>query len=176
MCVGSVCTHPPYNDKSQPSVFFFLIPINNNPFLKSSRSQILVCVTSHRPRPLPLLLIDTGVLPSTRPEWSVISPPLFRCRSRCRQKFLLSDWGVLFLDVIMNIAVIIYSRHLSRWRRSGILLFIKGMRLLIYIHASMFTQIIHDPASSSEEESIRFFYESLQIAFPNNVLVRKFHG
>ncbi len=36
MCVGSVCTHPPYNDKNPPGAFF-LIPINNNPFLKSSR-------------------------------------------------------------------------------------------------------------------------------------------
>ncbi len=35
----------------------------------------------------------------------------------------------------------------------------------------MFAQIIRDPASSTEEACIRFFYESLQIAFPNNVLV-----
>ncbi len=25
MCVGSVCTQPPYNDKNPPSVFFYLI-------------------------------------------------------------------------------------------------------------------------------------------------------
>ncbi len=37
-------------------------------------------------------------------------------------------------------------------------------------------RIIRDPASSTEEVSIRFFYESFQIAFPNNVLVSKFHG
>ncbi len=40
----------------------------------------------------------------------------------------------------------------------------------------MFTQIIRDPASSTEEVIIRVFKESLQIAFPNNVLVRQFHG
>ncbi len=40
----------------------------------------------------------------------------------------------------------------------------------------MFAQIIHDSASPKEEVSIIvFFYESLQIAFPNYVLVSKFH-
>ncbi len=39
----------------------------------------------------------------------------------------------------------------------------------ICLNASMFAQIIHDPASSTEEVSIRYFYESFQIAFPNNV-------
>ncbi len=34
----------------------------------------------------------------------------------------------------------------------------------------MFARIIHDLASPTEEVSIRIFYESLQIAFPNNVL------
>ncbi len=34
MCVGSVCTQPPYDDKNRPSVFFFLstkifIPFSN---------------------------------------------------------------------------------------------------------------------------------------------------
>jgi len=64
----------------------------------------------------------------TRPEWTVIRPPLFQWQSRCRQGCLLSDWGVLLLDVIMNIAVVIYSRHLSRWRRSELRLFLKRMR------------------------------------------------
>ncbi len=76
----------------------------------------------------------------------------------------------------MNIAVVIYSQHLSRWRRSGLRLFLKGMRLPIYLNASMFARIIRDPASPTEEVSIRLFYEPLQIAFPNNVLVSKFRG
>ncbi len=46
----------------------------------------------------------------------------------------------------------------------------------IYLNASMFTQIICDPASLTEEVSIRFFYQSLPINFPNNVLVSTFHG
>ncbi len=36
----------------------------------------------------------------------------------------------------------------------------------IYLNAFMFAQIIRDPASPTEEVSIRLFYESLQIAFP----------
>ncbi len=46
----------------------------------------------------------------------------------------------------------------------------------IYLNAFMFVQILRDPASPTEELSIRFFYESLQITFPNNVLVSKFRG
>ncbi len=39
----------------------------------------------------------------------------------------------------------------------------------------MFARIIRDPASFTEV-SIEVFYESLQIAFPNNVLVSQFRG
>ncbi len=46
----------------------------------------------------------------------------------------------------------------------------------ICLNASMFARIIRDPTSPTEEVSIRVFYESLQIAFPNNVLVSQFHG
>ncbi len=45
----------------------------------------------------------------------------------------------------------------------------------IYLHVSIFARIIRDPASPTEEVSVRFFNESLQIAFPNNVLISKFH-
>ncbi len=48
---------------------------------------------------------------------------------------------------------------------------LKGVRLPICLNASMFARIIHDPASLTAEVNIRFFYESLQIAFLNNVLV-----
>ncbi len=65
----------------------------------------------------------------------------------------------------MNIAVVIYFRHL---RRCGLPLFLKGRHPPICLNVSMFTQIIRDPA---EEVSTRLFYKSLQIAFPNNVQV-----
>ncbi len=38
MCVGSVCTHPSYNDKNPPSIFF-LNPYFKIPFLKSGCSE-----------------------------------------------------------------------------------------------------------------------------------------
>ncbi len=44
----------------------------------------------------------------------------------------------------------------------------------ICLNASMFARIIRDLASPTEEESIRVFYESLHITFPNNVLVSQF--
>ncbi len=38
----------------------------------------------------------------------------------------------------------------------------------------MLSQIIRNPASPTEEVSTRFFKQSLQTAFPNNVLISKF--
>ncbi len=73
----------------------------------------------------------------------------------------------------MNIAVVIYSLHLSRWRRSGLPLYWKGIHPPICLNASIFVRIIRDPASPREEVSVRFFNESLQIAFPNNILISK---
>ncbi len=62
-------------------------------------------------------------------------------------------------------------------RRINVTFVLKGMhRFPICLNASMFARIIHDPASSTEEVSIRIFFESLQIIFPNNVLVSQFHG
>ncbi len=62
-------------------------------------------------------------------------------------------------------------------QRINVTFILKGMRRSpICLNASMFARIIRDPASSTEEVSIRVFYESLQIAFPNNVLVSQFRG
>ncbi len=44
----------------------------------------------------------------------------------------------------------------------------------IYLNAFMFARIIRDPASPTEV-SLSFFYESLQITFPNNMNFSKFH-
>ncbi len=75
MCVGSVCAQP--NDKNPPSVFF-LILLNNFPFLKSSRSQMPVCVTSHRQAPptivwLTVAFQQTGLVSYLRPALSELS-------------------------------------------------------------------------------------------------------
>ncbi len=80
----------------------------------------------------------------------------------------------LLLDVIMNIAVVIYSQHLSRWRCRGLTLlsFLKGMgQIPVYVHAN------HSWSSFIYRRSeYKVFYWSLQIAFPNNVLVSMFRG
>ncbi len=57
------------------------------------------------------------------------------------QTRMAPKWCVLLLDVIMNIAVVIYSWHLIHWRRSGLCLFLKGMHLPICLNVSMFVQI-----------------------------------
>ncbi len=55
-------------------------------------------------------------------------------------------------------------------QRINVTFVLKGMRRSpICLNVSMFVRIIRDPASSTEEVSIRVFYKSLQIAFPNNV-------
>ncbi len=80
---------------------------------------------------------------------------------------------------MMNIAVFIYSRQMSRWGLQKIdvtFIFEGNAPIPVCVNASMFTRIIREPASSTEQVSIRVFYESLQIAFPNNVLVCQFRG
>ncbi len=57
------------------------------------------------------------------------------------QTRMAPKWGVLLLDVIMNIAVVIYSWHLIHWRRSGLCLFLKGMHPPNFLNVSMFVQI-----------------------------------
>ncbi len=173
MHVGSVCTQPPYNDKDPPRGFTFILFIIS-PFSYQADLRCLYVWRHTDPCHSHDCWLTLAFYLRLRPEWTVISPPLFQHRSRSRQEWLLSDWGVLLLDVIINIAVIIYSRHLSRWRRSGLPLFLKGIRLPIYLNAFIFTWIIRD--SPTEEVRIRLFYASLQIAFPNTLLVSKFHG
>ncbi len=54
--------------------------------------------------------------------WGDLSPSM----SMVVTALLLSDCGVLLLDVIMNIAAVIYSLHPSGWR--GLRLVQKGKR------------------------------------------------
>ncbi len=87
---------------------FCLIPILKSPF---SNQAVLRFLSEWRssvqppPPPRPSYLRP--------PEWAESCPPPVQGKTRCLR---LNDWGVL----IMNIAVVFYSRHLSSWRPRGL--------------------------------------------------------
>ncbi len=175
-CVLAVCVHNhPIMIKIHPVFFLYLLkslPLSQIEPISDAVTQTgpshdswLTVAFQHR--------LDWCL--TLDPPWvichqsGIVSPP----EQMSPKRFLPTR--VLLLDV-MNIAVIIYSRHLSRWRCSGLRLFLKGMRPSICLNVSMFARIICDPASPPEEvSSILFFNESLQITFTTNVLVSKFH-
>ncbi len=117
-CVLEVCVHiHPIIIKIHP-VVFLKSPFSNQAvlrFLSEWRSSAQTAPT----------IIDWQDRLTLDPPWVnwelfIVSSPV-QGKTRCLR---LSDWGVLLLDVIMNIAVIIYSWHLSRWRCSGLRLFL----------------------------------------------------
>ncbi len=174
MCVVSVYTQPPYNDKKHPVFFFYLLKS-----LSLSQIEPSVHVTSHGWRPLPRLLIDSSVSSQTalvsylRPTLSellsVVSPP------EQMQTRMTPKWLRCFVVGCNNEHS---SRHLltSSERLKRITFCFEGKAPSIYLNASMFARIIRDPASSTEVVSTRFLKESLRIAFPNNVLINKFQN
>ncbi len=142
----------PYNDKIHPVCFLY--HQNHKPFLRSSHSQIIGRVTSHRPRLLPRLLINTGVF---RPEWTVISPPLFRLWSRYRQE-RPSKWLRCFVVRSNNEHSSPHLLSTSELLKMQWLTFVcEGNASPICLHASMFAWITRDPASPTEEVSIQFY-------------------
>ncbi len=94
MFVGSVCTHYPIMIKIH-CVY---------PFLKSSRLAMWRHTDGGPSHDCWL----TSYHLTSDPPW-VSCHQLFHHCSRCRQEWrlVLSDWGVLLLDIIMNIAVVI---------------------------------------------------------------------
>ncbi len=118
MCFGSVCTHPSYNDENLPSVFFFL-PILKSPFSNQAVLRFLSEWCNSVQAPPTIVDWQGCVTLAPPPEWAESCLPPVQGKTRCLR---LSDWGVLLLDVIMNIAVVIYSRYLSRWKCRGLTL------------------------------------------------------
>ncbi len=158
MCVESECTHPSYNDKNPPSGFVKITilksPFEIRLFWDSCQNDVVL----YRPLHDSWLTRPSYLRPDH--EWAescaIVSTPV-QGKTRCLR---LIDLSVYLLDLIMNIAVVIYSWHLSRWR-------VRGWTILSlwsecadpdYINASMFARIIRDPALSTEEVSIGFLW------------------
>ncbi len=152
MCLDSVSTRQPYNDKKSTQCFF----LNNDKSWPLSKikpfSDSWLCdVTQAKAPPT---TVDWHWCFTLDPPWSVR-----HCfdAGAGRPEWLLSYWGVLLLDVIMNIAVVIYSRHLSRSRRCGLCLFLKGMCPPIYLNA--FVRANHSWSSlTSRRSEYTFFF------------------
>ncbi len=138
------------------------MPILKSPF--SNQAVLRVLSEWRSSAQAPPTIVDWQVRLTLDPPWvswelsAIVSTPV-QGKTRCLR---LSNWGVLLLDVIMNIAVVIYSRHLSHWRRRGLTLLSLWSECAkrqspICLDASMFARIIRDPASPTEEVSICFF-------------------
>ncbi len=114
-----------YNDKNPPSVFFFFKSLLKSIFSNQAVLRFLSeWCSSAQAAPT---IVDWQVHLTLDPPWvscnqsAIVSTPV-QGKTRCLR---LSDWGVLLLDVIMKldvIAVVINSRHLSRWRCRGLTL------------------------------------------------------
>ncbi len=147
----AVCIHNhPIMIKIHP-LFFFLLKS-----LPRSQIEPSVRVTSHGRRPLPRLLIDS--ISAQTALVSYLRPALSELRV---------IEGFLLLYVIMNIAVVIYFRHLSAvedyvWFWSECALWSACMPLC---SRESFAIQLH-----LQKKWVQgFLNESLQIAFPNNV-------
>ncbi len=170
MCVGSVCTHPSYNDK--------------NLLLKSSFSnQAVLRFLSE--------WCSSVQAPPTIVDWQhrlTLDPPWVSCHQSIIESTPVQGKTRMSLIERLRRSVVecnneYSSRHLLptseplKTQRINVTFILKWMcRSPSYRNASMFARIIRDPASSTEEVNISVFYESLQIAFPNNVLVSQFRG
>ncbi len=142
-----MCTHPSYNDKKSTRCFFFyfLSPFSNQAVLRVLSEWCSSVQTAPT-------IVDWQDRLTLDPPWvswelsAIVSAGKIIC-------LRLSDWGVLLLDVIMNIAVNIYSWHLSRWRRRGLMLlsFWRECADPDLPNVFLFARFIRDLASPTEE-------------------------
>ncbi len=117
-CVLEVWVHiHPIMIKIHPVFGFLLIPVLKSPF---SNQAVLRFLTEWRSsEQAPPTIVDWQDRLTLDPPWvswelsAIVSTPV-QGMTRCL-------WSVLLLDV-MNTAVVIYSRHLSRWRGRGLTL------------------------------------------------------
>ncbi len=154
-----MCTHPSYNDKSPRSVCIFLYPYFKIPFLKSGCSEITV---SSSAQDVPTIADWQGCLTSDSSWVScelssiVLTPMQGKTRMSLIKRLRCS---------VVGCNNEYYSRHLLRTsellktQRINVTFDLKGMRPRspICLNASIFTQIIRDPASPTDEVSMRDF-------------------
>ncbi len=103
-------------------VILFQIPILKSPF--SNQTVLRFLSEWHSSVQTAPTIVDWQGRLTLDPPWvswelsAIVWSPV-QGKTRC---LWLSDWVFFLLDVIMNIAFVIYSRHLSRWRRRGLTL------------------------------------------------------
>ncbi len=118
VCWKYMCVHiHPIMIKIHP-VFFLKSPFWNQAvlrFLSEWHSSIQATPT----------VVDCLTLDPPWVSWELSAIVLTRVQGKTRC-LRFSYWGVLLLAVIMNIAVVVYSRHLSRWRRRGLTFVFEG--------------------------------------------------
>ncbi len=124
-----VCVHNhPIMIKIHP-VFFF----KSTKIFTLLRSSWSLCDVTRTEAP-PTIVWLTAAFPH-RLHWCLTSDPVISC---CRQAWLLSDWGVLLLDVMMNTAV-------SGWR--GLRLVLKGIICALDLHKRVYVCANHSWSS-----------------------------
>ncbi len=154
MCVGSVCTQPPFNDTNKSTQCFFFYLLKSLPL-----SQIEQISVWHHTDGGPAhdSLIDSSVSAQTalvsclRP---VLSEPSSAVSPPEQIKTRLTPKRLRCLVVGCNNEH--SSRHLlpSSERLKSITFGFEGKAPSIYLNSSMFARIIRDPASSTEEVSL----------------------
>ncbi len=173
MCVGSACTHPSYNDKNPPSVFFLNLLSQIRPFWDSCQNDVVLY------RPLPQELIEGRL---------TLDPPWVSCKLFVRH-CVDSGAGEDKISQIKRLKCFVvgcnheYSSHhllptLSRWRRRGLTLLSfwrectdSNLPKCVYVRGNYLWSSL-----TYGRSEYNVFYETLQITFPNNVLVSQFRS
>ncbi len=164
-CVLAVCTQPCYIDTNPSSVFFYLksLPLSQiEPILEA-------CLCNITQTQAPPTIVWLTVVFQHRLDWCLTldlpcvsyhqSAIVSTLEHKMQTRMTPGDLGVLWLDVIMNISVVYYSRYLSRWRRSRLHLFLKGITLplpIYLMHVCSHESFVIQPRTKKSEYAVFF--------------------